>query len=58
MPVKRQLGKDARKVVELAVKRMICDNKLRAKRMKRLRIFEGEDTQFTGRFNAKQTEAK
>ena len=58
VPVKRQLGKEARKVVELAVKRMICDNKLRAKRMKRLRIFEGEDTQFTGRFNAKQTEAK
>ncbi len=58
VPVKRQLGKDSRKVVELAVKRMLNDNKLRAKRMKRLKVFVGEDTKFTGRFNAKKTEAK
>lgn len=58
VPVKRQLGKDARKVIELAVKRMLNDNKLRAKRMKRLKVFVGEDTKFTGRFNAKKAEAK
>jgi len=33
-------------VLELAVYRMLDNNKMRAKRMKRLRLFKGEQTQF------------
>lgn len=46
IPYKRQMENDSTKVLELAVKRMLDDNTLRAKRMKRLRIFAGEQTQF------------
>ncbi len=40
-PVKRQLERDPRKVVYLAVKRMIHGNRLRSKQMARLKIFPG-----------------
>ena len=46
VPFKRQLEKDPTKVVYLAVKRMLAANRLRDKRLKRLRIFPGEQTQF------------
>lgn len=46
IPYKRQMENDSTKVLELAVKRMLDDNTLRGKRMKRLRIFAGEQTQF------------
>lgn len=46
IPYKRQMEQDSTRVLELAVKRMLDDNKMRAKRMKRLRIFTGEQTQF------------
>ena len=38
VPFKRQMENNAAKVIELAVYRMLDNNKLRAKRMKRLRI--------------------
>ena len=48
IPYKRQMENDSTKVLELAVRRMLDDNKLRDKRMKRLRIFAGAQT-LTGR---------
>ena len=49
-PVKRVLEKTPTRVLELAVKRMLDENKLRAPRMKRLRLFAGEEHAFTERF--------
>lgn len=46
IPYKRQMEQDSTRVLELAVYRMLDNNKLRAKRMKRLRLFKGEQTQF------------
>ncbi len=46
IPYKRQMEQDSTKVLELSVKRMLDENKLRGPRMKRLRIFSGEQTQF------------
>lgn len=46
IPYKRQMENDSTKVLELAVKRMLDDNKLRSRRLKRLRIFAGAQTQF------------
>ncbi len=46
IPYKRQMENDPTKVLELSVKRMLDDNDLRARRLKRLRIFSGEQTQF------------
>ena len=40
-PLKRQMERDPRKVVYLAVKRMIRDNRLRGRQLTRLRIFTG-----------------
>jgi large subunit ribosomal protein L13 len=37
-----QMERDPRKVVYLAVKRMLDDNTLRGKQMKRLKIYPGE----------------
>jgi large subunit ribosomal protein L13 len=41
-PVARQMERDPRKVVYLAVKRMIHDNRLRRKQLARLKIFTGD----------------
>ena len=46
IPYKRQMENDSTKVLELSVRRMLDDNKMRDKRMKRLRIFSGAQTQF------------
>ena len=46
IPYKRQMENDSTKVLELAVKRMLDDNTMRGRRMKRLRIFAGAQTQF------------
>ena len=46
IPFQRQLAKDPTQIVYLAVRRMLDGNKLRARRMKRLKIFAGEQTQF------------
>jgi large subunit ribosomal protein L13 len=42
MPVKRQMERDPRKVVYLAVKRMIRNNRLRGKQLARLKIYPGD----------------
>jgi large subunit ribosomal protein L13 len=47
IPYKRQMEQDSTKILELAVRRMLDDNRLRDKRMKRLRIFSGAQTQFS-----------
>lgn len=44
------MAKDPTKVIEKAVYRMLDDNKLRAKRMKRLRVFANEEHSFVERF--------
>jgi large subunit ribosomal protein L13 len=41
-PMRRVMEKDPRKVVYLAVKRMIADNRLRGKQLARLKIYPGE----------------
>ena len=45
-PIRRVMERDPRKVVYLAVKRMIASNRLRRKQMTRLRIFNGEKHPF------------
>ncbi|MBI3553961.1 MAG: 50S ribosomal protein L13 [Elusimicrobia bacterium] len=44
-PVSRVMEKDPRKVVYLAIKRMIRNNRLRGKQLARLKIYPGERTQ-------------
>lgn len=44
-----QMEKDPTKVVHLAVKRMLNTDRLRAKQLKRLRVFAGAEHDFTGR---------
>lgn len=44
------MAKDPTKVIEKAVYRMLDDNKLRARRMKRLRVFANEEHSFNERF--------
>ena len=46
IPYKRQIENDPTKVLDLAVRRMLDANRLRDRRMKRLNIFTGEQTQF------------
>ncbi|HNW45535.1 MAG TPA: 50S ribosomal protein L13, partial [Elusimicrobiales bacterium] len=46
IPLKRQMENDPTRVLELSVRRMLDDNRMRDKRMKRLRIFPGAQTQF------------
>jgi len=46
IPYKRQMENDPRKVLELAVKRMLDSNKLRHGRLKRLKLFVGEQDQY------------
>ncbi len=48
---KDMLAKNPTRVLELAVYRMLDNNKLRARRMKRLRIFAGAEHAFAGRFS-------
>ncbi len=46
---KLQMEKDPTKVIYLAVRRMLDDNRLRAGRMKRLKIYAGDKTPFESR---------
>jgi large subunit ribosomal protein L13 len=41
-PMSRQMERDPRKVVYLAIKRMIRDNRLRRKQLARLKIYKGD----------------
>ena len=49
-PFKRQFEKDPTVILELAVKRMLDENKLRAPRMKRLKLYAGAEHAFADRF--------
>ena len=42
MPMSRQMERDPRKVVYLAVKRMIADNRIRGAQLARLKIYKGD----------------
>lgn len=53
IPYKRQMENDSTKVLELSVKRMLDDNKMRDRRLKRLRIFAGAQKQFAAAKAAK-----
>ncbi len=52
IPYKLQMERDPRKVVELAVKRMLPDTRLRQHQMRRLKIFKGEPTKLTSKLEA------
>ena len=54
IPFKRQFEKDPTVVFELAVKRMLDENKLRGPRMKRLKLFAGAEHAFGGQFTKKE----
>lgn len=43
IPVARQLDKDSRKLVELAVRGMLPKNKLQSDRLKRLKVYPGKE---------------
>ena len=58
IPYKRQMENDSTRVMELSVRRMLDDNNLRGRRMKRLRIFAGPQTQFAAAKTVKATETK
>lgn len=42
-PVKRQMERDPRKVVHLAVKRMLPTNKFRSRQLRRLKLYAGNE---------------
>lgn len=52
-PFRRQMEKDSTKVIELAVKRMLEANKLRASRLKRLKVYANDVTPFAHRMGVK-----
>lgn len=46
IPMKRQMEKNPARVMELAVKRMLAKNKLRAHQLRRLKVFAGPEHPF------------
>ena len=51
IPFERQMEKDPRKVIELAVKGMLPKNKLRAVRLRRLKVFVGDQHPYQEKMN-------
>ena len=49
----KQLEKDSRKIIELAVKNMLPKNKLRQPRMRRLKIFKTDQHTYQDKFKTK-----
>lgn len=47
IPYKRQMENDSTKVIYLAVRRMLDDNKLRDRRLKRLKIYKSQQKDFS-----------
>lgn len=58
IPYKRQMEKDPTKILELAVKRMLDSNKLRHARLKRLKLFSGEQDQYGAKTDKKNAAVK
>ena len=56
IPYKRQMENDPTRVLELAVKRMLDSNKLRHGRLKRLKLFTGDQQQYGKPQAAKKAE--
>ncbi len=52
----KMLDEHPERVIELAVKRMLADNRLRDKRMKRLKIFAGAEHKYEDKFKISKTE--
>jgi large subunit ribosomal protein L13 len=50
------MDKDPRKVIELAVKNMLPKNKLRTQRLRRLKVFAGEDHVYEDKLDLKKKE--
>lgn len=50
IPLNKQLAKDSRKVIHLALKGMLPKNKLRALRLKRLRVFKDSTHNYKDKF--------
>lgn len=50
IPYRTQMERDPRKVVMLAVKRMLGGSRLSARQLTRLKVFVGDKHPFTGRF--------
>jgi len=46
IPYKRQMEKDSTQILYLAVRRMLDDNKLRDKRLRRLKLYKTEQSDF------------
>lgn len=51
----QQMAKDSRKVIEWAVKNMLSKNKLRDRKMRRLKIFVDEKHSYEDKFKERQT---
>lgn len=48
----QQMAKDPRKIIEWAVKNMLPKNKLRARRMRRLKVFVGSEHKYKDKFKS------
>ena len=51
---KQQMAKDPRKIIQGAVKNMLPKNKLRDKRMRRLKVFPGPEHKYLDKFKKKK----
>lgn len=51
--LKELRAKNPNEIIELAVRRMLPDNRLRAKRMARLKVFSGEQNEYREKFATK-----
>jgi len=56
IPFKRQLENDSTKIIRLAVRRMLGDNKLRDRRMRRLKVFKNAENPYAARTTEKTAE--
>jgi large subunit ribosomal protein L13 len=54
----KMIDEQPEKVIQLAVKRMLPDNRLRRSRMTRLRIFSGEEHKFEDKLRGERKEVK
>ena len=50
LEIKEQMEKDPKKVIQWAVKNMLPKNKLRDRRMRRLKIFSGSEHKYEDKF--------
>jgi large subunit ribosomal protein L13 len=58
IPFERMMAKDSRKVIELAVRGMLPKNKLRDRRMRRLKVFLNEKHPYDDKFHKEDKVSK